>query len=193
MQYCPTCETELPHNAHFCRHCGRVLVVTTTIDGAMDKRCSFPAGTIEQQDTLEVPSSSAAEAIEQRDTLKVQSVLAAEAIEQRETLKVQSLSAAEAIERRDTLKVSSSTAAGAIERRETLKIQSLSVAEAIEQQDTLKVQSLRHKALSKLPMPVQHVISALLTRARDPEPEAPAKEEKSMSPQTIVWGWLPAL
>lgn len=60
-------------------------------------------------------------------------------------------------------------------------------------QDTLKVQSLRHTVLVKLPLPAQHVASALVSRARDPEPEAPLKQEKTMPPRTIVWGWLPVL
>src|SRR6266571_612329 len=60
LQYCPSCKTELPDNARFCRHCGLVLSATTTIDGAREKRRSPPVDDIEQQDSRVVRSHLAA-------------------------------------------------------------------------------------------------------------------------------------
>ncbi len=53
---------------------------------------------------------------------------------------------------------------------------------------------LNHKVLGNLPMPVQHVIAAVLTRAGDPEPEVThASRQKVVEMQAMTWGWLPHL
>src|SRR5207302_8473277 len=43
MQYCPSCETELPDAAHFCRQCGYPLTATTVISKVTSKRASSSA------------------------------------------------------------------------------------------------------------------------------------------------------
>ncbi len=43
MKYCPSCGAELPHNAHFCGHCGYTLDATTILTRPKGKRRSFGA------------------------------------------------------------------------------------------------------------------------------------------------------
>lgn len=50
-----------------------------------------------------------------------------------------------------------------------------------------------NRVLDKLPAPVRHAISTLITRAGDPEPEAPPKYMPMMSPRPKTWGWLSVL
>jgi len=49
-------------------------------------------------------------------------------------------------------------------------------------------------ALSKLPVPVQRVIAAVLVRARDAQPEVSSgNADEATESQSISWGWLPIL
>jgi hypothetical protein len=51
-----------------------------------------------------------------------------------------------------------------------------------------------HRVLGKLAIPMQHVITAVLSRARDPEPEiSHASCQKAVESQAISWEWLPML
>jgi hypothetical protein len=53
---------------------------------------------------------------------------------------------------------------------------------------------LYERMLSRLPLPVQHVITATLFRARDPVPEwFYTSPQKAAESQFVEWGWLPAL
>jgi hypothetical protein len=53
---------------------------------------------------------------------------------------------------------------------------------------------LNHKVPGNLPMPVQHAISAVLTRAGDPQPEVShASKQNTAEMQAMTWGWLPLL
>src|SRR5438132_8970839 len=50
------------------------------------------------------------------------------------------------------------------------------------------------KMLARLPLPVQHVIVAVLVRARDAEPEVCDKSsEKARETWPVTWGWFPVL
>lgn len=56
------------------------------------------------------------------------------------------------------------------------------------------ISALSHKGLSHLPVPSQHVIAEVLTRARDPEPKVShASHQKAEGSQARTWGWLPML
>jgi hypothetical protein len=59
------------------------------------------------------------------------------------------------------------------------------------------ISTLRSKVLGDLPLPLHHVITAVLTRAQDPQPEASptshTSHRKATGSQAIVWGWLPML
>jgi hypothetical protein len=51
-----------------------------------------------------------------------------------------------------------------------------------------------HKVLDKLPVPVRHMIVAVLTRVRDPEPEGSlANSQEGAGSPAIALGWLPIL
>jgi len=56
---------------------------------------------------------------------------------------------------------------------------------------------LYYKILGKLPLPVQRVIAALLSRARDPKPEETSishtSYQKAGGSRAITWGWLSML
>lgn len=54
------------------------------------------------------------------------------------------------------------------------------------------ISTILHKVLRRLPMPAQHVIAALLTRAQDPNAELTYMQQAARS-HTIVLGWLPKL
>ena len=60
-----------------------------------------------------------------------------------------------------------------------------------------RISTFLHKVLGNLPIPMQHIIAAVLTRARDPKPELPptshARHQKAVGLQTLAWGWLPIL
>src|SRR6266567_2374919 len=112
IQCCPSCETELTHNARFCSHCGRGLEATTTIDDVPNMRTPPPI------------------AVKPVDGSTIGS----------------------------------------------------------------RISTIGYKVLGKLPMPVQHVIAGVLTRAGDPKPEAShANRQKALRSQPVAWGWLPLL
>src|SRR4051794_38531885 len=54
------------------------------------------------------------------------------------------------------------------------------------------ISTILHKVLRGLPMPAQHVIAALLTRAQDPNAEMTYTQQAASS-HTVVLGWLPKL
>src|SRR5438067_298299 len=93
--------------------------------------------------------------------------LAVEDIEQQDTVVVCSPLAVRDIEQQDTLVVRSQEAVG--EKGRSLAVddvQPLTVS-----MDSSLVSTLYHKILGHLPMPMQRVIAAVLSRARDPKPE----------------------
>ncbi len=56
------------------------------------------------------------------------------------------------------------------------------------------ISASHHKVLHNLPMPVRYIVTAVLTRVRDPEPEAARTSSlEAGRSQAITWGWLPLL
>src|SRR6266849_2143129 len=110
--HCPSCETELPGYANFCKYCGHALDTTTTIIAGRKPR-GLPPVNVEPLDAPAVGSHVSIPG--------------------------------------------------------------------------------HNKVLGKLPLPVQRVISAVLTRARDPQPEEPHTRPEEAAFQSLAWGRLPLL
>jgi len=112
------------------------------------------------------------------------------------------------VEDQETVVVNSARVPRSMENQETVSVASVRIAKTpflrprspfMEDQDTVAVAAQRsivlHKVLGNLPLPVKHVIVAMLTRMRDAQPEVSSisyvyRQEVTES-QSMTLGWLP--
>src|SRR5256885_1236300 len=178
MQDCPSCRIELPDNAYFCSHCGHVLDATTTVIRAANKR-QFPPSGVQPLDGSTITTLS-------RKVLDggtdIQCCPSCEAeLPGNGRFCSQCGYALEA-----TTTVGGVTNEGQVPPTGVQPLDGSTIGS--------RISALSYKVLGKLPMPVQHVIAAVLTRAQDPKPEEfSTSHPRAAAPQVLAWGWLPML
>jgi Double zinc ribbon len=174
MHYCPSCEIWLPDNAHFCSHCGYALETTIVVNSVRGKRQPPLADLQTHYGTV---------------------VLQHQVLEE-ETAMQQCPSC----ETENAYQAHFCSHCGHALNTTTTDDDLTHIPHLSADVEPRHISAVSHststrsqKVLGKLPMPVQQVIAAVLTRAQDPKPEAPDTNRQKAVAQSVTWGWLPLL
>src|SRR6266480_4146038 len=159
MRYCPACEAELANHAHFCSRCGYALEATIIINRATNRSHFLSLGERSLNvSTVDCDISTLLHKVPDGEIL-IQYCPACEA---------ELTTSAHFCSRCGHALTATNIVDGATNVGQSpqadVQIPDVSITAP-------RMSVLYYKILGKLPLPVQRVIAALLSRARDPKPE----------------------